>query len=134
MKIIQPKNNGFCSGVKRAVKMALDNAGENVYCLGEIVHNPLVVKQLEDKGITIIDDVSNLKKGDTLIITAHGASKYIFDFCESKGINIVDTTCPFVKVLHDKATEYYKKNYHLARVLSLICDKILYKEYVIKFY
>ncbi|MBE5749083.1 MAG: 4-hydroxy-3-methylbut-2-enyl diphosphate reductase, partial [Clostridiales bacterium] len=113
MKIIQPKNNGFCSGVKRAVNMALDAAGQNVYCYGEIVHNPLVVKQLSQKGVKIINDISDLKRGDTLIITAHGASKKIWQFCKNNGIKIVDTTCPFVKVLHDKASEYYKKGYQI---------------------
>ena len=113
MKIIQPKNNGFCSGVKRAVNMALEVAGQNVYCYGEIVHNPLVVNQLSQKGVKIISDVSCLKSGDTLIITAHGASKNIWQFCKYNGIKIVDTTCPFVKVLHDKASEYYKKGYQI---------------------
>ncbi|MBR2029320.1 MAG: 4-hydroxy-3-methylbut-2-enyl diphosphate reductase, partial [Clostridia bacterium] len=61
----------------------------------------------------IISDISCLKNGDTLIITAHGASKKIWQFCKDNGIKIVDTTCPFVKVLHDKASEYYKKGYQI---------------------
>lgn len=93
--------------------MAFDAAGENVYCFGEIVHNPLVVKNLGDKGVKTIDDVTKLKSGDTLIITAHGASKHIFEFCYANGIKIVDTTCPFVKVLHDKAQEYHKKGFQI---------------------
>jgi len=113
LKIIQPKNNGFCFGVKRAVDMAFAAKGDRVFCFGEIVHNPLVVKKLSDHGIKIIDDLTNLKAGDTLIITAHGASKQVLQYCKQKNIKVVDTTCPFVKILHDKAEEYSKNGYQI---------------------
>lgn len=116
MKILQPEHNGFCSGVERAVQMAYDAAGANVFCYGEIVHNPIVVKKLADKGVRIQKDLMQLKSGDTLIITAHGAAKEVFDYCEANQINVVDTTCPFVKVLHDKAKEYRDNGYQIVLI------------------
>lgn len=113
MKILQPKHNGFCSGVDRAVKTAFGCAGANVYCYGEIVHNPMVVAALAQKGVRIEKDLSKLKNGDTLIITAHGAGKNVYDYCIAHGINIVDTTCQFVKILHNKAREYYDKGFQI---------------------
>ena len=48
---------GFCMGVKRAVAMAeeaaLEAKEQGLRCcsLGEVVHNPLVTKRLEDMGV-----------------------------------------------------------------------------------
>ena len=57
MKILQPKHNGFCSGVNKAVQTAFKYAGANVYCYGEIVHNPIVVAELAQKGLNIEKDL-----------------------------------------------------------------------------
>lgn len=116
MKILQPDNNGFCSGVKRAVDMAFAAAGPDVYCFGEIVHNPKVVAALAERGVTIQKDITKLKRGDTLIITAHGASKKVFEYCGRSGIKIIDTTCPFVRVLHEKAARYHEKGYKIVLI------------------
>ena len=62
MKIIIGKTAGFCYGVKRAVEGAekeATNNKKNIYCLGEIVHNKDVVKDLENKGIKFIDDLDS---------------------------------------------------------------------------
>ncbi len=116
MKILQPKYNGFCSGVNKAVQTAFKYAGANVYCYGEIVHNPIVVAELAQKGVKIEKDLSKLKSGDTLIITAHGAGKYVFDYCKKQKIKVIDTTCQFVKILHDKANKYYNDGYQIVLI------------------
>ena len=115
MRIFQPKNNGFCSGVKNAVDKAFKTAKNknNVFCYGEIVHNPLVVKRLAESGVTVQKDLSLLKSGDTLIITAHGAPKSVFEFCKAHDIEVVDTTCPFVRVLQKKAEEFFHKGFQV---------------------
>ena len=84
------ETNGFCKGVKNAVDTALRYAGENVYTFGEIVHNKRVVNKLASLGIRMTEDVSGLKKGDTLIIRSHGAKKSVFEQCEKSGVKVVD--------------------------------------------
>ena len=82
------ETNGFCKGVKNAVDTALRYAGENVYTFGEIVHNKRVVNKLASLGIRMTEDVSGLKKGDTLIIRSHGAKKSVFEQCEKSGVKV----------------------------------------------
>ena len=58
MEIIVGKSSGFCYGVKRAVESAEKDASkvkENIYCLGEIVHNSDVVNSLSQKGIIFVE-------------------------------------------------------------------------------
>lgn len=113
MKIFTSKYNGFCKGVENAVKLALNTKGERVFSLGYIIHNKAVVAKLEKNGVKPIDDLKELKKGDTLIIRAHGAGNEVFDYCRENGIKIVDATCVFVKRIQTRAKEYYEKGYQI---------------------
>lgn len=87
--------------------------------MGEIVHNKRVVNELAKLGIKMVEDVSALKKGDTLIIRSHGATKAVFEQCEKQGVRVVDATCPYVKVIRNKAEEYFRKGY----VIVLVGDR-----------
>nr|WP_242861513.1 hypothetical protein [Cellulosilyticum ruminicola] len=74
MEIIIAKTAGFCFGVKRAVDMAFDQAGtQATYTFGPIIHNEIVAKQLEEKGIFETNDI-NAQKVNKLIIRSHGVS------------------------------------------------------------
>ena len=73
MEILLAKDMGFCWGVRRAIDImekAADEKGE-IISLGPIVHNPQVVRELEERGVRTTDDLS---AGDSLplAITAHG--------------------------------------------------------------
>ncbi len=98
MEIILAEQAGFCSGVKRAVQIALQNdiIGENKYTLGPLIHNRHVVKDLEKKGIKPIDDLNHIKD-KAVIIRSHGASPEVFKKAQELNIEVVDATCPFVK-------------------------------------
>lgn len=104
MEIILAKTAGFCFGVKRAVDTAYGQAGkENVYTYGPIIHNEEVIKDLESKGIGVInseDELKALEKG-TVIIRSHGVERHIYDVINDKGLELVDATCPFVKKIHN---------------------------------
>ena len=98
MEIILAENHGFCYGVKRAVEMAneaADSDGKS-YTLGPIIHNPQVVGRLESKGVSPIQEVSDIDEG-TMIIRSHGVGPAIYEEAEEKGLNILDATCPHVK-------------------------------------
>lgn len=110
--VIVGKTAGFCYGVKKAVDGAeneITNSKEKVYCLGEIVHNKQVIKDLEKKGIIFIEDI-NESKGKT-IIRAHGVPKEVYEKAKSKNIELKDYTCPNVLKIHKTVEEYAKKGY-----------------------
>ena len=107
MKVIKAKSAGFCFGVKRAVDTVYEQVEENqnlpIYTYGPIIHNEEVVKDLEQKGVIVLrseEELDTLERG-TVIIRSHGVAKDVYDRLESKKIQIVDATCPFVKKIHN---------------------------------
>ena len=102
-EVILAKSAGFCFGVKRAVDTVYEQVGKkNVYTYGPIIHNEEVVKDLEQKGVKVIKDISeldNIEKG-IIIIRSHGVSGDVYDTIKNKGFEIVDATCPFVLKIH----------------------------------
>ena len=111
MEIIVAKTAGFCFGVKRAVDMAFEHENKpGTYTYGPIIHNEVVIKSLEEKGIKAIEamDEENINK---LIIRSHGVSPKVYHQGEEKGIEIVDATCPYVKKIHRYVEKYYKNGY-----------------------
>ena len=108
-KITICQDSGFCFGVNRAVeavRSALsENCGERVCTLGPIVHNKKVVSELEALGAKSIDSHLEMSDG-ILIIRSHGVAPEILDEVTSKGLKVVDATCPFVKKIHKLVTEF----------------------------
>lgn len=103
MKIEVAKTAGFCFGVNRAVNMVYDSLGKykNPVTLGPVIHNRQVVDDLEKRGVRVIGNVSEADKSSTVIIRAHGVPKADCDYLEANGISYIDTTCPFVKKIHN---------------------------------
>ena len=106
MEVIVAKTAGFCFGVKRAVESVYSqiekNEGQPIYTYGPIIHNEEVVKDLENKGVRVLnteEELSSLKEG-VVIIRSHGVGKHIYDILEKQGVTVVDATCPFVKKIH----------------------------------
>lgn len=113
MEIIVGKTAGFCYGVKRAVDGAKEEGKNNqkIYCLGEIVHNKQVVKELQNEGIAFINNIEEAN-GKT-IIRAHGVEKNIYEKANELNIELVDYTCPNVLKIHKIADEYSKNGYYI---------------------
>ena len=101
MKVNLAKSAGFCFGVRRAIKIALDTAKSEakVEVLGDIVHNEDVVREIREAGVKKIE---RLGKGTNkvLLIRAHGASAETYKKASALGYSIVDATCPMVKEIH----------------------------------
>ncbi len=120
MKIIVAPSAGFCFGVKRAVNMALDAAeqykpSEKLITLGPIIHNPQVVKSLEDKGVFSIDDIET-GGYNSILIRSHGVKAEVMQTLKSKGVRIIDATCPFVKKAQNYINEAALKGYFIIMV------------------
>lgn len=102
-QIILAKTAGFCFGVDRAVNLVYELVGEGkkVCTLGPIIHNAQLVADLESKGVKIIDDISQAPQGYTVVVRTHGVEKSVLDELESKDIDYVNATCPFVTKIHN---------------------------------
>ena len=104
MKIIIGKKSGFCNGVKYTIDQATKtiNENENIYCLGQIVHNERVIMDLEKNGMKTIDDIEKCPNNSKLIIREHGEKKEIFERAKEKNIEVIDLTCKRIKDIIDK--------------------------------
>lgn len=119
MKVIVAENAGFCFGVRRALKIAFESANASdvpIYSLGPLIHNPQQVEVLAQKGVHEVSDIDTLEPGNTLIIRSHGTSPDIIEKARSKGIKVVDATCPFVVNAQKYAQTLYKEGYQVVIV------------------
>lgn len=105
MEVRVAKTAGFCFGVKRAVDQVYEQIAHGkrpIYTYGPIIHNEEVVRDLEEKGVRVLnsrDELATLTEG-TVIIRSHGVGRNICELLEQNHITIVDATCPFVKKIH----------------------------------
>lgn len=117
MKVTVASHAGFCFGVERAVGLVYKEADRQqdgyVYTMGPIIHNELVVSDLEKKGVEVINDDlicektgRSAKAGDTVIVRSHGISEKLYDRLKKSGCRIVNATCPFVQKIHDIVREH----------------------------
>ncbi len=118
MKLIVAKLSGFCFGVERAMKMALQAAqrsSQDIYTLGPLIHNPQAVTYLEGLGINSKARVEEIPQG-TVIFRSHGISKEDLEKVKKRGLKIVDATCPIVKKVHSFAKFLDRNGYPLVIV------------------
>lgn len=98
------KSAGFCFGVSRAVDLLYEQINCNkqqIYTLGEIIHNPDIIRDVKAAGVHIVDNASDVPEGATVIIRAHGTTKSEKELLEKKNVDIVDATCPFVSKIQN---------------------------------
>ena len=99
MEVILADYLGFCYGVKRAIKIARENASEEpgASCtLGPIIHNPQMVERLRTEGVGTVDALEEMQKG-TIIIRSHGVGPQVYEEAKKRGLQLVDATCPHVR-------------------------------------
>jgi small subunit ribosomal protein S1 len=99
MEIILSSRLGFCFGVRRAVELVEGSPVRPLTVLGNLIHNPQEIERLKKKGIRFESSVEKITEG-TVVISAHGASLAIKGRVKSRGLKIIDATCPFVERLH----------------------------------
>ena len=106
---------GVCYGVERALGMAekaADEARKPVNTLGPLIHNPLVVNDLKSIGVGTASNVSEVEEG-TLIIRAHGVVPSVVEEARTRGLDVLDATCPYVKKVHNAAERLVREGYQL---------------------
>lgn len=116
MNIILAKPRGFCAGVTRAietVERALVKFGPPIYVRHEIVHNKYVVESLRQKGAIFVDEVDQIPKNAIVIFSAHGVSDKVEEDALSRGLDVIDATCPLVSKVHREAKKYEDEDYEI---------------------
>ncbi|QUI23099.1 4-hydroxy-3-methylbut-2-enyl diphosphate reductase [Vallitalea pronyensis] len=112
MQIIVAKSAGFCFGVDKAVKTVYDHISDQpLYTYGPIIHNPQVVKDLENKGVRVVNHIDELEQAEkgNMIIRSHGVGEDVYQALEKERFHIIDATCPYVKKIHRIINEFSKK-------------------------
>ena len=112
-KILLAQNAGFCFGVDRAVQAVYDLLAEEkkVCTLGPIIHNPQLVAELGQKGVTIAQTPAECPPDHTLVIRSHGVARSVLAAAESSGLRVLDATCPFVAKIHRIVDEKSRQGY-----------------------
>jgi 4-hydroxy-3-methylbut-2-enyl diphosphate reductase len=115
MEFIMADRLGFCFGVKRAVDdivEALQNEDE-VWSIGMPIHNPQEVARLQAMGLRVVEDGAEIPDGAKALIRAHGEPKAVLEVLRARGIQMIDTTCPFVRRAQERAGELSSQGYHI---------------------
>ena len=119
MKIFLASPRGFCSGVHRAFNLVQEQVdlhhgnGNDIFILHEVVHNEFAVKRFQQQGVHTIDEPEQAPSGSILIYSAHGVSADIERRANAANLQIIDATCPLVKLVHRKAAELSANGYHI---------------------
>jgi 4-hydroxy-3-methylbut-2-enyl diphosphate reductase len=119
MKVILAQPRGFCAGVVRAIEIverALQKYGPPVYVRHEIVHNKHVVESLKAKGAHFVESLSEVPDGAVTIFSAHGVARSVEDEAASRGLPVLNATCPLVTKVHNQGKRYVAQG----RVLILV--------------
>ena len=114
MEITRASEMGFCFGVRRALDLVWKAIAErgHLQSLGAIVHNQKVAYDLEQIGVTVAGNLEQVTS-DTVVVTSHGIGPKVLENIKSKGLKIVDTTCPHVKKAQNIAGKLADEGYSI---------------------
>ncbi len=113
MKVSIDSNSGYCFGVEFAIQMAedeIENSGELLYCLGDIVHNDMEVERLYNRGLRIINHEQLKALRDCkVLIRAHGEPPETYELALKNNIELIDASCPVVLKLQNRIKNSYQQ-------------------------
>ena len=117
MKVAVDQNSGFCWGVVRTIDIAEQELHESkkLYSLGDIIHNPIEIERLREKGLATIS-LEGLKdvKDAKVLIRAHGEPPETFRRAKELGIELIAATCPVVTKVQERIRKFYDNGYQVA--------------------
>ena len=105
--------SGFCFGVTTAIKKAEEKLaeGEQLYCLGDIVHNGMECERLRNMGLITIDHEQMKQLHDVkVLLRAHGEPPETYELARRNHLESIDATCPVVLQLQKRIKKQYDAN------------------------
>ena len=98
LRIEKAAGIGFCFGVRRAIEILEKAARERggIETLGAVVHNQQVLHRLANIGVRVARDINDIQN-DIVATGAHGVSPEVEEAIRTRNIQIINTTCPFVR-------------------------------------
>jgi 4-hydroxy-3-methylbut-2-enyl diphosphate reductase len=112
-RILLAAPRGYCAGVERAVdtvERALESHGPPVYVRKQIVHNLHVVRDLEAKGAVFVEDESEVPERAMVVLSAHGVAPDVYANAATRGLSVIDATCPLVTKVHLEAQRFARED------------------------
>ncbi len=110
--ILLAEHSGMCFGVRQAITATEKLlAREPATILGELAHNPKVKSRLAQQGARSGELSGTTASTKKVVITAHGASDRDRVTWKEAGYQIMDTTCPLVRVAHRKLASLVAEGY-----------------------
>lgn len=108
------RSAGACYGVERALAIVNTTAEKNdrVQTLGPLIHNPQVVSELEARGVSVAQSVSDAQ-APVVVVRTHGVVPQVIEEAKTKGHEVVDATCPYVKKVHHAAASLQQQGYQV---------------------
>lgn len=127
VQIYLARHFGFCYGVENAIEIAFkiidENPDKRIFLLSEMIHNPQVNADLQERGVRFLQDTKGnmliafeeLTPDDVVIIPAFGTTLAIEEKISAIGISTkkYNTTCPFVEKVWNRGDQIAKKNYSI---------------------
>lgn len=102
----------MCFGVRDAIALANQHVQQRpVTVLGELVHNETVLRDLRANGVEFARELAEVKT-PTVLITAHGASERAVAQVRSRGLEVLEATCPLVHHAHRALRELVRAGFH----------------------
>lgn len=125
VQVYLARHFGFCYGVENAIDISFktieENEGKRIFLLSEMIHNPQVNADLQERGVKFLQDnlgkqvipFESLTKDDVVIIPAFGTTVEIEKKLHSMGIvtEKYNTTCPFVEKVWNRSEQIANKGY-----------------------
>jgi 4-hydroxy-3-methylbut-2-en-1-yl diphosphate reductase len=127
-KVLLASPRGFCAGVERAietVERALQLYGPPVYVRKQIVHNIHVVRDLTERGAIFVDDETEVPRGATVVLSAHGVAPSVHDNAAARALRTIDGTCPLVTKVHVQARRYASEGYFVILIGHAHHDEVV---------
>ncbi|MEO0071677.1 MAG: 4-hydroxy-3-methylbut-2-enyl diphosphate reductase [candidate division WOR-3 bacterium] len=119
-QVIVAQPTGFCFGVERAIQLVKKGLAKwgRVFTYGELVHNPLVVRELKSLGVKELKSLRRLNEvgNGALVIRAHGCPPAVIEECQRQQINVIDATCPYVRRVQNVARKLTEEGYQVVVV------------------
>lgn len=112
LRVLLASPRGFCAGVARAIEIvdkALERFGPPIYVHHEIVHNPHILDDFRARGVIFVDHPDEVPTGGRMIVSAHGAPPATFERSRTRGLRLVDATCPLVTKVHREVSHYVRR-------------------------